>query len=572
MPATRQSLYQLRRSLLAVLLVAPAWAEAQVSAAIVGRVFDAATGRAIAHATVTLDGSPQLARTDSVGAYQLNRVTPGPHALIVRALGFSVARIPVTVPTAGRITRDVVLTRIALQMPQIQVTADGIGRAHGELGTATVINREAIQMQNAASLSGVLELLPGMPLQPPGLDGTQQIALRAVPTVSGIAERTAAFGTLIVMDGIPMSNNANLQSIGPRGEIGLGTAAGGSIDLRRIPVTMLERVEVIRGVPSSRYGDLTAGAIIIDTRAGAFPTELVSRFDASTAGVSTASGRRLSSRQDASFVTDVTRTLRAPGVRDASVWRGTFNLAHRLVLGGREPNTSAAANVSQGAAVFDTRASVYQVYQHEPEQPDVRPGVTSSDRSGGVRLSERARFGTLGRRHIEVTASIENEWQNSHSQRPLIRGAEPFTDRLTPGTSVGRFVQGVYTAAVQLQGQPWHLYTRVEGVLPGAAWGDERTLRAGAELRRDWHEGPATSSPWSHRRRRHSTASMATTVRGASMVFPPWPPARRMRTHGLSARCGLKRRSLCSSAFGWTPFTRERGGRPAPGTLWCSRA
>ncbi|MGH7711134.1 MAG: hypothetical protein ACREOG_07610, partial [Gemmatimonadaceae bacterium] len=63
-------------------------------------------------------------------------------------------------------------------------------------------------------------------------------------------------------------------------------------------------------------------------------------------------------------------------------------------------------------------------------------------------------------------------------------------DRLTPGTSVGRFVQGAYVAGVHVHGQPWHLYTRAEGVLPGPAWGGERTLRAGVELRRDWTGGP----------------------------------------------------------------------------------
>ncbi len=448
----------------------------------------AATGRAIADATVTLDGVPLLSRTDSTGAYRLRRVPPGPNTLVVRALGYSPARLPVTVPSVGVVRRDLVLARIALQMPQVHVTADGIGRARGELGTATVINRDAIQIQNAVSLAGVLELLPGIPLQPPGLDGVQQISLRSVPTASGTAERTAAFGTLIVMDGVPMSNNANLQSTGPRGEIELSTAAGGSIDLRRIPATMLERVEVIRGVPSSRYGDLTAGAIVIDTRAGAFPTEVVSRFDPSTAGVSAAGGRRFFARQDASFVSDLTRTLVAPGVRDASVWRGRLNLAHRLAVGAVD--MSADSSLSEGTSVFDTRLSVYQIYRHDPEQPDVRPDVKSSDRSGAVRLAERARFGSVGRRHIEVTASLEREWQNSQSQLPFIRGAEPFTDRLTPGTSVGRFVQGTYVAAVQLNGRPWHLYSRAEGVLPGAAWGGERTLRAGVELRRDWTGGP----------------------------------------------------------------------------------
>src|SRR5690606_20909717 len=92
-----------------------------------------------------------------------------------------------------------------------------------------------------------------------------------------------AAGTLIVLDGIPLSNNANLQSVGARGEIiSPASTAGGGIDLRRIPASTLERVEVIRGIPSVRWGDLTQGAIIVDTRAAATPPEFAGRFDPRT--------------------------------------------------------------------------------------------------------------------------------------------------------------------------------------------------------------------------------------------------------------------------------------------------
>jgi len=468
---------------LAFLTCAATLLGAQATTAITGQIRDGATGNSIPSADVSVDGTAIHARADSAGRFRLTRVPPGPQALAVRALGYAPARIPVIVPPFGTVQRDVQLARVALKMPEVQVTAEGIGRARGELGTATVINRDAIQNQSAASLAGVLELIPGMPLQPPGLDAVQQVALRAVPTTSGAAERAAAFGTLIVMDGVPLSNDANLQTVGPRGEIVPPTSAGGSIDLRRIPATTLERVEVIRGIPSARYGDLTTGAIIVDTRAGAFPAQAIARFDPNTTGISFAGGQALSARQVGSLTTDITRTNIAPGVRDASVWRGTVDLAHRVSLGGD-------AEGNDALRVFDSRINIYQVYQNEPEQPDLRPGVVNFDRSGGVRVSERIRLGRSSAPHAEFTGSVENEWQDSFAQRLLIRGAEPFTDRLTPGTSVGHFVDGAYAAALRLVGKPWHLYARAEQIMPAAAWGGERTIRIGVEARRDWNDGP----------------------------------------------------------------------------------
>ena len=449
-----------------------------------GHVTDATTGLGVAGVTITVEGLSLSALSDSAGAFRLTDVPPGPQVLQARRIGFALARAPLTVPAAGAIERDIAMAVVALRMTEVQVTADPTGRAKGELGTATVINREAIQNQSAASLAGVLELLPGIPLQPPGLDGVQQIALRAVPTTSGIADRLSAFGTLVILDGVPLSNNANMQSTGPRGELQPVTAAGGSIDLRRIPATALERVEVIRGVPSARFGDLTQGAIVIDTRAGVVAPDVVGRYDPKTSEGSFAAGRAITINQQASLTTDLARTRIAPGLRDDAVWRGTVDFSHRLSIG-----RATSGDPTEPRIVLDSRASIYQVYENEPEQPDVHPGIEASDRSGGVRLAERARFGAPGERHFEVTASLAREWQNTTKQFPLVRGAEPFTDLLTPGRNTGHYVIGIYPAMVRLDGAPWHIYTRFEGVLPSASLDGNNTLRIGAEFRREWNAG-----------------------------------------------------------------------------------
>src|SRR5205807_519215 len=151
-----------------------------------------------------------------------------------------------------------------------------------------------------------------------------------------------------------------------------------------IPAAALERVEVIRGVPSARYGDLTAGAIVIDTRAGVVAPEILARYDPRTAEANLLGDAP--KWKNASIAADMAHTLIAPGFSDAVVWRASLDAAQRTFFGG----TATADN--ENAVAFDTRLNVYQVYQNEPEQPDVFPGVFSSDRSGGVRFSERPRL------------------------------------------------------------------------------------------------------------------------------------------------------------------------------------
>jgi len=196
--------------------VCVASAQLRTGASIAGRIFDVADGHPLSGVTVTLEGTAFITHSDSGGHYRLSGLPSGPQVLLARRVAYAAARVPLTLPVDGALDRDIGMAAMALRMQQVQVTADAVGRARGELGTASVINREAIANQSASSLAGVLELVPGTPLQAPGLDNVQQFAIRSVPTTTGTAERLGAFGTLIVLDGVPLSNNANLQTTGPR--------------------------------------------------------------------------------------------------------------------------------------------------------------------------------------------------------------------------------------------------------------------------------------------------------------------------------------------------------------------
>lgn len=70
-----------------------------------------------------------------------------------------------------------------------------------------------------------------------------------------------ALGTQIILDGIPLTNNANMQ-------IGIGqSTANSGLDLRNIPAENIKEVEIIRGIPSVQYGDFTDGLMIVKTKA-----------------------------------------------------------------------------------------------------------------------------------------------------------------------------------------------------------------------------------------------------------------------------------------------------------------
>ena len=477
-------------ALLAALAVAlatgpAALAQQTPAASITGHITDALAGVPLAGATVRVDGTTLSAVTDTAGRYRLTRVPAGPQVILVTRIGYAPLRHNLVVPTEGTVSLDLAIAKNALQLPGLVVTADPASRARGELGTASVIGQEAIRNQTAASLAAVLELVPGTVLQPPGLDAVQQFGLRAVPigpgpapsagSVAGpTASMLASFGTQIVLDGVPVSNNVNLQSLGPRGELAFATASGGGIDLRRIPAATLERVEVVRGLPSSRFGDLTQGVVLVDTRAGAVNPEARVRFDARTVEGTLLGGKRLSGGHSGTATLNVARTRLAPGFRDETGSRISAQLAHRH---------------ESERLTLDTRLDFFQVLEDQPPSATY-PGLASRSRDAGFRLSERLRWGLGERRQLDWTAAFEGVRQRSFTQSPRLRGAMPFTNRLTEGTQDGKFIGGIYVARADVDGDPRHLYSRVESYLPTRWAGFNHDARLGLELRREWNDGP----------------------------------------------------------------------------------
>jgi outer membrane receptor protein involved in Fe transport len=487
---TRFPSIRLPPTLLVTLLfvwVSPAVAQDVTSGAVVtGRVVDSATDAVIRGALIEIEGTNLRAISDAQGVYRVAGVPPGPQVLRARLIGYAETRSPVNVPPSGVVTQDLRMGVTALEMAGIVVTADPLGRARGELGTATVIGAEAIRAQTAASLAGILELVPGVPLQPPGLDGIQQIQLRsAVMASGGTADGgqggdLSSFGTLIVLDGVAISNNANLQSLGPRGELPIPSTAGGGIDLRRIPASTIERVEVLSGVPSTRYGDLTHGAIIVDTRAGAVDPEFLFRFDARTVEATLLGGWEFRGTQAATSGVNFARTRLSPLNDDVSS-RFSAQLAHRMGLG--------AATETGNRLTLDTRLDVFSLVADSPEQPEVAPGRLMRVSDSGIRLAHRARLDQGGENRLELTASVDRGRQSTFRQNFRIRNAMPFTDRLTEGRSVGFYVGGQYIARADIEGEPWQLYGRLEQTFDGSWFGFDHTLRAGMELRREWNSG-----------------------------------------------------------------------------------
>jgi outer membrane receptor protein involved in Fe transport len=215
-----------------------------------GHVIEEETDKPVEFASILLTESGQWAITDSKGSFTIKSVNRGKITLTIQCLGFQKRSWPLTV------TKDVTNLRFrlrqeSLKLDEVTVTAK---RKTGESTTSYTIDRTALDNQQILNIGDVQTLLPGGKTVNSTLMDDSRIALR-----SGSQEKgNASFGTAVEIDGVRMDNNAVVDET-----VGAST--------RTVSASNVESVEVITGIPSVEYGDLSNGVVKVSTRKGKSP-------------------------------------------------------------------------------------------------------------------------------------------------------------------------------------------------------------------------------------------------------------------------------------------------------------
>lgn len=231
-----------------------------------GTVTEAATGVPQDYALVQLfpEGSavPRGAITDAKGTFVFSSLQPGTYRVKVAFVGFRdwERTIHLTQDTTLRIG----LAAQPLTADEVVVTAKESKGAT----SASRIDRQAMEHIQPSSFADLLSLLPGGSAQTPKLGTPNLIRLREAGNGSDDYD-ISSLGTAFTMDGVPISTDANLQSV-PGSSIDNSLVSRG-LDMRTIPTDNIESVEIVRGIPSVEYGNLTSGLVNIKRRATATP-------------------------------------------------------------------------------------------------------------------------------------------------------------------------------------------------------------------------------------------------------------------------------------------------------------
>lgn len=143
------------------------------------------------------------------------------------------------------------LSSKSLKLPGVEVTA----QRNTISGTTTYkMDRMTLDHAQIVNLSDITTLLPGGKTVNGNLTNDDRLMLRA-----GMQEKgNAAFGTAVVIDGMRLDNNAMMDETS-------------SPSTRNIAASNIESIEIISGIASVEYGDLSNGMVKVNTRRGITP-------------------------------------------------------------------------------------------------------------------------------------------------------------------------------------------------------------------------------------------------------------------------------------------------------------
>lgn len=215
-----------------------------------GFVVDNDNGKPIEFSTLLLQENNLWAVSDDKGYFSIRNVPKGRTTLTVQCLGFEKRTLTMD------LSRDVTNLRLRLKpenlkLSEVTVTAK---RKTDEATTSYTIDRQTLDQQQILNVSDIQTLLPGGKTVNPSLLNDNRMALRSGEQEKG----NASFGTAIEVDGMRLDNNA-----------AAGETMGASS--RTISTSNIESIEVVAGIPSVEYGDLSNGIVKVNTRKGKSP-------------------------------------------------------------------------------------------------------------------------------------------------------------------------------------------------------------------------------------------------------------------------------------------------------------
>ena len=398
--------------------------------------------------------------SDADGHLTLEKVPVGKATMQVQMLGFEDFEKQFTFRKDSTFTIRISESTLALEEVVVTAKPSSTGAS-----TASNIGRMAIDHLQATSLKDIMQLLPGQLMTSSDMTSEEKMTIRT------LNQSTAnnAFGTSIMMDGVPISDNATMS------EKAGGTTAGGTgVDMRQISADNIESVEVIRGIPSAEYGDLTSGAVIVNTKAGYTPWEVRAKVNPTTLNASIGKGWKISDKAGSINVNaDYARASGDPRVKNRSYDRYSGGVTYSKTIG-RIWSTTTKINFS---GILDLRTV----------DPDLLiEGTETSQKQASLRFTHKGRLSFNKKFSRSLNYAIGVSYSANETRTSSIvqaSGGYAVVNSLTDGYYQVPYVTSSYRASGGTVSRPFSFYAKVGNVFNWSTGPVNQRFNMGAEYR-----------------------------------------------------------------------------------------
>lgn len=240
--------------LLAVILLCYGNSVFAQESSVTGTVTSSENGQPLSFVTIVVKGTINAVNTDEEGKYAIQQVSTG-DTLLFSFVGYATKEVVV----GTQRVIDIQLQSNS-ELDEVVVTALALNRQKRELGYSTekIGGEEIVQSNSPNILNAMTGKAAGVQItNPDGVDGgTTRITIRGNNSISGNNQ------PLIVVDGIPISNDPGMV------DVGRGKDWGSAIN--NINMNDVEDIHILKGgAASALYGSRGAnGVVLITTKKG----------------------------------------------------------------------------------------------------------------------------------------------------------------------------------------------------------------------------------------------------------------------------------------------------------------
>lgn len=481
---------RMKKGLLTLGLLIGCLTSLQAQKIISGKIVDE-NNKPLSNVMVQDSQTKKWTQTNNDGSYSIE-ISGENSLIIVSQLGRETQEINID---PNDTTLSITLYKHSLRLDEVIVTS----KKKKDFSEIT-LGKEAIENVQAFSLNEVLQQLPGQFTQSFNNNEFKNIVFRTANNNTAVAKLTnangdrkdyfanRAFGTSIVLNDIPLSNNENMQSFSPNTSDPFNSSSAGNtfgdagstfsnanygFDLRGVSTNDIDEIKVIQGIAPAKYGDMVSGLILVTSKVGETPLRAYVSMQDATTEYNISKGFKVGKQN---FINSSINFLQSNADPRNSL------TGYNRINGNLAWKTNNLASTLTNTLTLN----VSQTLDKVKENPDDFSEAKVKNENTAFRLSNNLKW-NLNKSWIDnlnVDANFNYTKSNSYKEEWRNLGIAAVTDATESGIHQAIIIPAQYFYNMNVEGIPISTYLNIEGVKSFKTKNDwMHTLSAGISAR-----------------------------------------------------------------------------------------